>query len=615
MVSVGELCGLLSEHTLIYMQTGDSCEWTTDSQRLILSSFDRIRDSPTDMYRYVLPFCPSSSWLHEWHTPESLLEVKVVRGHLGEWGMCTRVVSLHLHPVALACWKDIIAVGLMSGDIIILDAITGSSRSVFSGHLQRVRSLAFSLDGTLLVSGSEDGAIKLWDVQTGGVVKTFWGQADSVSISPDSTTIASGSRSGVCLWDVGTGKCQRHDIINTSPTPEKVTCLNFLSAIPGRLAYVSCGLVQQWDTNGSETGPTTSGRYIAFFSDGKRFVLCHEGHPTVRDTVSGAIIATLHRHGRYFSFSLCCFSPSDEFVAGVTHGDVVYVWNVADTPRIIETFLPAKSKILSLAYSSSLVSMHIDGTIRFLRIDSDSPDSTARVEKPAWMPQAKITYTTLQGEEGIAISADAGGTIERWDLSTGLREILLQTTEIQDVGGARLVNDILTVVHRRGYYSSGWDVSTWDIKAGERLQRIPLSDDLHILYPTPERDLGISKDGTTFFVVDPKEIRTWYISTGGNMGSLILSDYTCVSIPLAVSLDGPTICFRSSGGSSAWGWDLRDLKSSPLNSSNLPTRLHLAYLQAGEHRTDHSKIVDSTSQIEVFRLPEKYTKQCGTVDT
>ena len=43
-----------------------------------------------------------------------------------------------------------------------------------------MRSLAFSLDGTLLVSGSEDGAIKLWDVQTGGVVKTFWGQADSV---------------------------------------------------------------------------------------------------------------------------------------------------------------------------------------------------------------------------------------------------------------------------------------------------------------------------------------------------------------------------------------------------------------------------------------------------
>jgi WD40 repeat protein len=55
--------------------------------------------------------------------------------------------------------------------------------------------LAFSSDGTSLVSGSDDCTVKLWDVQTGGTVKTFFGHTElvlSVSISADYTIIASG---------------------------------------------------------------------------------------------------------------------------------------------------------------------------------------------------------------------------------------------------------------------------------------------------------------------------------------------------------------------------------------------------------------------------------------
>ena len=69
-----------------------------------------------------------------------------------------------------------VAVGLSSGDIFVLDTVTGSRKSIFSEHNENVTSLAFSLDGTMLVSGSEDGTIKLWDIQTGGVVKTFFGK-------------------------------------------------------------------------------------------------------------------------------------------------------------------------------------------------------------------------------------------------------------------------------------------------------------------------------------------------------------------------------------------------------------------------------------------------------
>ena len=59
-----------------------------------------------------------------------------------------------------------------------------------------MRCVVFSSDGTSLVSGSDDAIVKLWDIQTGGVVKTFFGHTQlvlSVSISADHTAIASGS--------------------------------------------------------------------------------------------------------------------------------------------------------------------------------------------------------------------------------------------------------------------------------------------------------------------------------------------------------------------------------------------------------------------------------------
>ena len=216
---------------------------------------------------------------------------------MDKWGICTRVVSFQHNPTVLLYWKGIVVVGMDSGDIIILDAITGSSKSTLFGHMESVTSLAISPDGTLLVSGSACDDTKLWDVQTGGVVKVFRVVASSVSISPDATTIASGSYWGVDLWDIRSGTRRA-----TYPTQmlDGVTCLNFLSTVPGRLVFAAGHLVHQWDVSGSETGPETPGHHISFSSDGKRFVLCDQGPPTVRNTDSGTVVATLHSRGQHF---------------------------------------------------------------------------------------------------------------------------------------------------------------------------------------------------------------------------------------------------------------------------------------------------------------------------
>ena len=67
-------------------------------------------------------------------------------------------------------------------------------------------SVAFSPDGAILASGSDDQKITLWDVTTRQNIATLDGHTDrvrSMAFSPDGKTLASGAINGeVLLWDM-----------------------------------------------------------------------------------------------------------------------------------------------------------------------------------------------------------------------------------------------------------------------------------------------------------------------------------------------------------------------------------------------------------------------------
>ena len=76
----------------------------------------------------------------------------------------------------------------------------------WEAHAGDVWSVAYSSDGAKLVTGGTDGAVKLWDAETGTLLATYLGHPSAVhtvAFNRDGTQVASGGRDGtVRIWPV-----------------------------------------------------------------------------------------------------------------------------------------------------------------------------------------------------------------------------------------------------------------------------------------------------------------------------------------------------------------------------------------------------------------------------
>jgi WD40 repeat protein len=120
----------------------------------------------------------------------------------------------------------------------VWDASTGAELKTLNGHTDAVWSVAFSSDGTRIVSGSFDNSVRVWDASTGAELKTLnghTGYVSSVAFSSDGTRIVSGSSdNSVRVWDALTGAL-KDDGLHWMFTPQ-----NWIVSLPhqDRLMWV-----------------------------------------------------------------------------------------------------------------------------------------------------------------------------------------------------------------------------------------------------------------------------------------------------------------------------------------------------------------------------------------
>jgi WD40 repeat protein len=100
--------------------------------------------------------------------------------------------------------------GHEDGTIRIWDANSGMPISILTGHEGIIHDARISPDNTRIVSASEDGSVRLWDVKTANELMTMWGHVGSVNSvwwSPDGSRMVSGGFDALPrVWDVATGQ-------------------------------------------------------------------------------------------------------------------------------------------------------------------------------------------------------------------------------------------------------------------------------------------------------------------------------------------------------------------------------------------------------------------------
>ena len=581
----------------MFVQAGMSCKWTSDSQNFLLEHFNTIRHCPPHLYSYALLFSPPSSWLHEYYTAELSHDVRVVKGILAEWGACSHTVSLAYAPVTIAYQKDGIAVSLDPGAIAILDAITGSVMAVLNGHKDWVWSLAFSLDGALLVSGSDDWTVKLWDIQTGGVIKTFCGHTDvvfSVSISPDCTTIASGSSDHtIRLWHVQTGNC--FCVIDEYNQPVKSVCF---SPKNSQLLISACddNTIQQWKTNGCKVGPTYEGGEVNFSLDGTHFVSWGGNGATVRNSDSGAVVAELQVSSN--NIRCCCFSPNGKFVAGCV-GCTIYVWDITGSDsHLVVTLFGHTSIVTTLTFSSSLtsppylISGSLDDTVKFWQIGTSLTDPVIANAVLTPLAPSPIASVSLQARDGLAISSDSAGVVKTWDILTGICKASFQTPVAAHLARAvQLIEGRLIVV-----WKEDTKIHIWDAEKGESIQVVD----------TPEPGcsyLSISGDGSKVFYLIKRSLHAWSLWTGEAVGQVELEDDAYLD-PFCTDGSRVWVCFRSLP---TQGWDF-EIPGPPLilSPDSSPHKSHLIFHYWW--RLAQPTIMDAVTGNVVFQLVGRYRK-------
>ena len=271
-------------------------------------------------------------------------------------------------------------------DVVLWDAETGRPYQKLAGHKSVVTSAAFSPDGRLAVSASNDGSIKAWDVSGGREVRelahgqpggkgVYEKEVNVVLFSPNGETILSGGNDGnLNVWNTESGK-----LVRVLREESSIHTLGFGPSTHAVFVGNGDGTIHLWDLEKAtltrtfvhDTGSLL--RSLSISSDGKMMLSVCLDSVKLWDTQTGKQIRTFNELGKeYYTPTRVVFSPKGD-LACVGDDSYVYVWDIPSGKRLRKLSSSDLSHVESLAMSHDgkyVVAGDIWGHVRRWQIGS-----------------------------------------------------------------------------------------------------------------------------------------------------------------------------------------------------------------------------------------------------
>ncbi|MEM6612814.1 MAG: CHAT domain-containing protein, partial [Cyanobacteria bacterium P01_C01_bin.72] len=364
-----------------------------------------------------------------------------------------------VNSVAISNDGNYIVSGSDDGKVKLWDVKGQTLIHTFAGHKYDVNSVAISSDGNYIVSGGADYTVKLWDVKEQTLIHTFAGHkydVNSVAISSDGNYIVSGGADyTVKLWDV-----KKQTVVRTFEGHKyDVNSVTISSDGNYIVGGSSTGSVKLWNIKGQTVARTFNGHRhqidsVAISRDGNYIVSGGADH-TVKlwDVKEQTLIHTVEGHQA--SINSVVVSSDGNHIVSASSDRTVKLWSVKEQ-TLVRTFNGHQHEINSVAISNDgnyIVSGGRDRTVKLWDIKGQTLVRT--FEEQNW-----DLSMTISNDGNYIVSGNVDGTVKLWDIKGQTLVPTFEGRHHHDVNSVAISRDNNYIVSVSRYGT----MKLWDVK-------------------------------------------------------------------------------------------------------------------------------------------------------